>query len=60
MSRDRPDKATARGRVRPPVNVQDGIPDRSARPVAWKYVVLAAIFLGWVAFLIYCALAGNL
>ncbi len=42
-----------------PVNVIDGIPDRSSRPAIWKYALLAVIFLAWVGFLIYCYLAGN-
>ena len=41
-----------------PVDVADGIPDRSARRAWWKYALLAAVFLGWVAFLVYCQLAG--
>ncbi len=43
-----------------PVDVVDGIPDRSGAPHRWKYAVLVLIFLGWVGFLIYCALAGAL
>ena len=42
-----------------PANVVDGIPDRSSRPAAWKYVLLAGGALGGVAFLVYCAVAGN-
>jgi len=42
-----------------PAGVVDGIPDRSSKPAAWKYVLLAAGVLGWVAFLVYCAVAGN-
>lgn len=44
----------------PPVDVVDGIPDRQANPPAWKYVLMAAIFLGWVGFLVYCLIAGRL
>lgn len=40
-----------------PINVVDGIPDRSPRRAAWKYLLLAAIFLLWLAFLVYCQLA---
>ena len=40
-----------------PVDVVDGIPDRSAPQPAWKYAMLAAIMLGWMAFLLYCWLA---
>ncbi len=42
-----------------PVDVVDGIPDRARSPARWKYVALALIFLAWIAFLIYCLLAGN-
>jgi hypothetical protein len=31
------------------------IPCRSKNRPAWKYVLLAAIFLAWLSFLIYCA-----
>ena len=41
-----------------PVDVVDGIADRSAKPARWKLLLLALIFLLWVAFLIYCAIAG--
>ena len=43
-----------------PVDVVDGIPDRSPRPSAWKYLALLAVFLGWVAVLIYFQVAGGL
>jgi hypothetical protein len=45
---------------RPPeaVNVVDGIPDRDERPGWWKYAILAALFLAWLGFLTYCALAA--
>ena len=42
-----------------PVDVVDGIPDRGTATRPWKYVLLAMIFLGWVAFLIYCAMTGS-
>ncbi len=41
-----------------PVDVVDGIPDRSANPAAWKGILAAAIFLAWVAFLVFCAVAA--
>ena len=44
----------------PPVDVVDGIPDRQANPPRWKYALIAAIFLGWVGFLVYCLIAGRL
>jgi len=40
------------------VDVQDGIPDRSARRPAWRLVAIFAAFAAWVGFLIYCQLAG--
>lgn len=42
-----------------PVNVIDGIPDR--RPGrAWPtVVVIVVVFAAWVAFLIYCKVAGS-
>ena len=42
-----------------PVSVVDGSPDRSPKPAAWKYVLLAGGVLVWLAFLVYCAVAGN-
>ena len=46
-------------RPTPPADVADGIPDRSGNRRAWKIALIAAIFLVWVAFLIYCAAAGT-
>ncbi|MFA6132881.1 MAG: hypothetical protein WC869_02550 [Phycisphaerae bacterium] len=43
-----------------PVDRVNGIPDRAARTPLWKYLLLAAILLGWLAFLIYCWVAGGL
>ena len=42
-----------------PLDVVDGIPDRSAHPQLWKYILLAAIFVGWVVFMVVSALAGG-
>ena len=56
---DRGDQATDGQGPPEPVNVVDGIPDRSERTPAWRYVVLAAVFLCWLAFLIYCAAGGG-
>jgi len=44
----------------PPVNVVDGIPDRAEHAPLWKYLAVAGVFLAWLAFLVYCAAAGNL
>jgi hypothetical protein len=38
---------------------EERLPCQSANRAAWKYVLLTAIFLAWLAFLIYCAVAGN-
>lgn len=35
-----------------PVNVVDGIPDRSPSPRPWKYILLFAIFAAWVGVLL--------
>ena len=43
-----------------PIDAVDGIADRTARPAAWKYILIAVIFLAWVAFLLYCLLSGNI
>jgi len=42
-----------------PVDVVDGIPDRSAVGLVWKWALLGAIFLVWVGFLVYCAVTGS-
>jgi hypothetical protein len=60
MSKGRKDKDTAdRRAIGEPKDVVDGIADRSPRPRWWKYLVLAAIFALWVAFLVYVKLAGS-
>ena len=41
-----------------PVDVVNGIPDRSRRRPLWAYILLALIFLGWLAFLVTCRIAG--
>lgn len=43
----------------PPVDVVDGIPDRSASRPRWKLLLLAAIFVVWLAFLIWVAFSGG-
>ncbi len=35
-----------------PIDVVDGIADRSSRAAAWKYALLALAFLAWVAVLL--------
>ena len=42
-----------------PADVVDGIPGRSAGP-AWRRLLwILLIFAAWVAFLIYCQVAGT-
>jgi len=47
---------TERPSIPQPIDVDDGIPDRSSHRPAWKYLLVALIFLVWLAFLIYCLL----
>ena len=41
-----------------PIDMVDGIPDRQAVRPRWKFLVLAAVFAAWIAFLLYCQVAG--
>ena len=43
-----------------PVDRIDGVPDRTARAVWWKYAIIAAIFAAWVACLICIKVYGSL
>ncbi|MCE5328662.1 MAG: hypothetical protein LLG01_19865 [Planctomycetaceae bacterium] len=43
----------------PPVDLWKGIPDHAPRWRWWIYAAVAAVFLAWLAFLVYVALAGN-
>ena len=43
-----------------PVDVVDGIPDRSRRPATWKYVLLILLFAGWICLLVIFLVAGAL
>ena len=45
--------------AREPVDVHEGIPDCAARRPAWRWIVMAAAFVGWVVFLGYCWLSGS-
>ena len=42
-----------------PVDVVDGVPDRSAKPAAWQYLTLAAFFIVWVAVLLVALLGWT-
>ncbi len=41
------------------IDVVDGVPDRSVHSPPWAYLLLATVFLAWLAFLAYCHLAGT-
>ncbi len=42
-----------------PVDVVDGIPDRAARRPKWLLIVLAVLFLAYMAFLIAVKILGS-
>jgi hypothetical protein len=42
-----------------PVNVYDGIPDRAARPSRKRLLLVAGLFVAWVAFLVAFLLIGR-
>ena len=42
-----------------PVSVVDGIPDRSKGSAVGRLVWIVAIFAAWIAFLVYCKIAGS-
>jgi len=46
-------------RLPQPIDVANGIPDRSGRPGRRRLVWILLIFAAWVAFLIYCQVAGS-
>ena len=41
-----------------PVDVADGIPDRSANCPLWRYLVLGAVFVAWIIFMVYCQITA--
>lgn len=43
----------------PPRDVVDGIGDRAARRPAWKYLLVAAAFVGWMLILGALLLLGR-
>ena len=52
------EKDANREPVTDPVDMVDGLADHSGHPAKWKYIVLAAIFLAWVAFMIVMGMCG--
>ncbi len=53
------DKSNAKEPPAPPepLDMVDGIPDRAATRPVWKLILIVAIFLVWMAFLVYCLTA---
>ena len=60
MSKEKDTSPETQAPVPEPVNVVDGIPDRAPGKGTWQLILIAAVFLAWIALLIYCQLAGNL
>ena len=64
MTRKRRPKPKRTARAAPamdvpkPVDVHEGVPDCSQRQSTWRWAVMTVLFVGWVAFLVYCWLAG--
>jgi|WetSurMetagenome_2_1015567.scaffolds.fasta_scaffold732039_2 hypothetical protein len=56
-SRPKPDDARERGEHLANAPGAEGMPCRSANRAAWKYALLAAAFLAWLAFLIWVAVS---
>ena len=59
--RSREQRTKERPAVEPtePIDVVDGIADRRESPARWRYVLIAAVFAAWVAFLLYCQQTGS-
>lgn len=51
-------KAAAKAPPTEPIDVVDAIADRHAQPPRWKLLVLGGLFVAWIAFMLYCQLAG--
>ena len=52
-------KPSRRHQPTEPVNLIDGIPDRSTRRAVWKYVLIIAVFLFWLGVLVTIQIAGR-
>lgn len=50
---------TRERKARADATAAEPLPDTSPSRARWKCIVLAAVFSAWVAFLVYCALAGT-
>ncbi len=42
-----------------PIDVVGGIADHSSKPAKWKLLMLLAVFVGWVAVMVYVQIAGS-
>ena len=58
MTRRKKHKSRAPREPSGDARVVDEIPDRSENRAKWKYLLLGGVFVAWVAFLVYCWLAG--
>jgi len=43
-----------------PVDVVDGIPDRSSSPAFWKYLAIVAVMVAWIGVLFCVKIFGEL
>lgn len=43
----------------PPIDVVNGVPDHAPTTPLWKYLLLAGLFLAWVAVLILVRVLGQ-
>ena len=59
MTKRKKDKQRRTGRPAEGAGAADGIPDRTEKPAKWKYLLLGAVFVAWLAFLVYCWVAGG-
>ncbi len=59
MSKPRKGRSENETAPREPVDVTDGIPDRSPHGRGWKLLLILVAFLVWIALLIYFQIAGS-
>lgn len=59
MSKPRKGRSGNEPAPREPVDVADGIPDRSLHGRVWKLLLILVAFLVWIALLIYFQIAGS-
>jgi hypothetical protein len=59
MSKPRKGRSENEPAPREPVDVTDGIPDRSTHGRGWKLLLIVLALLVWIALLIYFQIAGS-